>query len=375
MRGRRQEDHAVHPSRTRRRDARSGRRVPAFAQADRRTHRGQRAIVRRPPADRRRGRAECEKKACAEQFGPVLEAERRGFPEDGRRVILGDGAAWIWNVAAEMFPGALQIVDLFHAKEHLWEVSKALHCSGGRSWPAACRPYALWTPPATSDCPHPGITTAAAARAVSAAPCRRPARRCPTALPAGLRPRRAGSPRLRRSGSHAGRSRHLHRLGRRPALPPAAPGDRTEPFPDPLFRPLPQPGLEGPRLGLAPPARRLPAPLRLPSAARGNLCRERPLPRHLAGSRQLAADVWAAHKFGGARLGDVRLGKRLVQIVQRQGEAPTKSFPGAAQNDQAAVRGYYRLIDHPADSEVTPENILAPHRQRTLQRMQGEVAT
>ena len=61
----------------------------------------------------------------------MLEAERRGFPEDGRRVILGDGAAWIWNVAAEMFPGALQIVDLFHAKEHLWEVSKALHCSGG----------------------------------------------------------------------------------------------------------------------------------------------------------------------------------------------------------------------------------------------------
>ena len=100
---------------------------------------------------------------------------------------------------------------------------------------------------------------------------------------------------------------------------------------------MPQPGLEGPRPGLAPPARRLPAPLRLPSAARGNLCRERPLPRHLAGSRQLAADVWAKHEFGGAWLGDVRLGKRLVQIVQRQGEAPTKSFPGAAQNDQAAV--------------------------------------
>ena len=91
-------------------------------------------------------------------------------------------------------------------------------------------------------------------------------------------------------------------------------------------------------------------------------------------AENLAADVWAEHEFGGARLGDVRLGKRLVQIVQRQGEAPTKSFPGAAQNDQAAVRGYYRLIDHPADSEVTPENILAPHRQRTLQRMQGQSA-
>ena len=101
---------------------------------------------------------------------------------------------------------------------------------------------------------------------------------------------------------------------------------------------------------------------------------EPPAPEALGAAENLAADVWAEHEFGGARLGDVRLGKRLVQIVQRQGEAPTKSFPGAAQNDQAAVRGYYRLIDHPADSEVTPENILAPHRQRTLQRMQGQSA-
>ena len=100
---------------------------------------------------------------------------------------------------------------------------------------------------------------------------------------------------------------------------------------------------------------------------------EPPAPKVLGAAENLAADVWAEHEFGGARLGDVRLGKRLVQIVQRQGEAPTKSFPGAAQNDQAAVRGYYRLIDHPADSEVTPENILAPHRQRTL-RMQGQSA-
>ena len=38
------------------------------------------------------------------------------------------------------------------------------------------------------------------------------------------------------------------------------------------------------------------------------------------------------------------------------------------------MRGHYRMIDQPADSEVTPENILAPHRQRTLQRMQGQQA-
>ena len=55
------------------------------------------------------------------------EAERRGFPDAARRVVLGDGAAWIWNLSSEQFPGAIQIVDLWHAKEHLWEVSKALH--------------------------------------------------------------------------------------------------------------------------------------------------------------------------------------------------------------------------------------------------------
>ena len=55
------------------------------------------------------------------------EARRRGFSLARRRVVLGDGAAWIWRVADEEFPGAIQIVDLYHAMEHLWTVSKALH--------------------------------------------------------------------------------------------------------------------------------------------------------------------------------------------------------------------------------------------------------
>ena len=86
----------------------------------------------------------------------------------------------------------------------------------------------------------------------------------------------------------------------------------------------------------------------------------------------LASGEWAHHEFGTAPLGDVRLTRRLVQSVEIQAAAPTKSFPGAAQQDLAAVRGYYRMIDQPADSELTPENILAPHRERTLQRMQGQ---
>ena len=54
------------------------------------------------------------------------EAERRGFPQAPRRVILGDGAKWIWAAATEMFPGAIQIVDFFHVSEKMWDVARAL---------------------------------------------------------------------------------------------------------------------------------------------------------------------------------------------------------------------------------------------------------
>ena len=51
------------------------------------------------------------------------------------------------------------------------------------------------------------------------------------------------------------------------------------------------------------------------------------------------ARVKALMAVAGARLDDVRLGKRLVQIVQRQGEAPTKSFPGAAPAEESGPAG------------------------------------
>ena len=45
-------------------------------------------------------------------------------------MVLGDGALWIWNLADENFPGAIQIVDLYHAKGHLWDVAKAIYGAG-----------------------------------------------------------------------------------------------------------------------------------------------------------------------------------------------------------------------------------------------------
>jgi len=40
---------------------------------------------------------------------------------------MGDGAEWIWNLAALHFPEAMQIVDLYHARQHLWEVARLLY--------------------------------------------------------------------------------------------------------------------------------------------------------------------------------------------------------------------------------------------------------
>jgi hypothetical protein len=65
----------------------------------------------------------------AEQFGKrrYVEAWKRGWSQADKKVVIGDGAEWIWNLADQHFPGAVQIVDLFHARQHLWDVARALH--------------------------------------------------------------------------------------------------------------------------------------------------------------------------------------------------------------------------------------------------------
>lgn len=59
--------------------------------------------------------------------GRVLrEARRRGFHQASRQVTLVDGASWIWNLASEHFPQAIQILDRLHVKQHLSEAAKAI---------------------------------------------------------------------------------------------------------------------------------------------------------------------------------------------------------------------------------------------------------
>lgn len=86
----------------------------------------------------------------------------------------------------------------------------------------------------------------------------------------------------------------------------------------------------------------------------------------------LDGGAWADNELGGASLGDPRLSARLVDSARSQAAMPGRAFCGVAQGDKAALKGYYRLIDKPDDSQVTLEAILAPHRQRTVQRMKAQ---
>jgi len=54
------------------------------------------------------------------------EARRRGMEKAEQVCVIGDGAPWIWNIADEQFYGAVQIVDLYHAREHYWDAGRAL---------------------------------------------------------------------------------------------------------------------------------------------------------------------------------------------------------------------------------------------------------
>jgi hypothetical protein len=75
----------------------------------------------------------------AEAFGWQLWAEacRCGLRAESEVVVLGDGAHWIWNVAASHFPQATQILDWYHASEYVWHAATAIFgegSAGRRDW-------------------------------------------------------------------------------------------------------------------------------------------------------------------------------------------------------------------------------------------------
>ncbi|MCY3612218.1 MAG: IS4 family transposase [Gemmatimonadetes bacterium] len=86
----------------------------------------------------------------------------------------------------------------------------------------------------------------------------------------------------------------------------------------------------------------------------------------------LNAAEWAANEFGDAPLGDKRLSARLVKSAGLLAAHPGRKINANSDADSTAIAAFYRMIEAPAESEVTAPNILAPHRERTVRRMRGQ---
>lgn len=67
--------------------------------------------------------------AAVQDFGRqvLATAQRRGLGWARQVAVLGDGAKWIWKLATRRFPQATQIVDWYHAREHLWALAQLLY--------------------------------------------------------------------------------------------------------------------------------------------------------------------------------------------------------------------------------------------------------
>ena len=78
-----------------------------------------------------------------ESFAPLLrdEARRRGIGKSQKVVFIGDGAAWIWELARTHFPLAILILDFYHMMEYLHELSQLLY---GKDTPWAGRMKDQW---------------------------------------------------------------------------------------------------------------------------------------------------------------------------------------------------------------------------------------
>jgi len=78
-----------------------------------------------------------------ESFAPLLrdEARRRGIGRAQKIVFIGDGAAWIWELARTHFPLAILILDFYHVMEYLHELSQLLY---GKDTPWAGRMKDQW---------------------------------------------------------------------------------------------------------------------------------------------------------------------------------------------------------------------------------------
>ncbi len=79
-----------------------------------------------------------------DEFAPSLWAlaVERQVPQAADVAVVADGADWIWNLADDLFPDSVQIVDWYHATEYLAHAAEALYpacAQAAHNWQSARR--------------------------------------------------------------------------------------------------------------------------------------------------------------------------------------------------------------------------------------------
>jgi hypothetical protein len=69
----------------------------------------------------------------SDEFGVLVRqaALARGMAHSKVVIYLGDGAAWVWEIARTCFPQAVQVLDYYHASEHVVSLAKAVYNEPG----------------------------------------------------------------------------------------------------------------------------------------------------------------------------------------------------------------------------------------------------
>jgi hypothetical protein len=83
--------------------------------------------------------------ATSNEFGPLVRqaAIHRGISKAATVLFVGDGAAWVWEIARTCFPQAIQILDYFHASQHVAQLAKAVYTDEGTATNKTLRWQAL----------------------------------------------------------------------------------------------------------------------------------------------------------------------------------------------------------------------------------------
>ena len=88
--------------------------------------------------------------------------------------------------------------------------------------------------------------------------------------------------------------------------------------------------------------------------------------------RGLNADQWAQQEFAEAELGDLRRSRRLVSIVYLLSTLMGRPATASPKRDLNGMAAYYRFLEKADKCGITPEKVLAPHRERTVERMRTQ---